>query len=829
MLEKKPKRYYNKTEIIMKDLNSKKLKLFKNDLAYFYSSGNLYKFFGEISDFLQSNWKFDNITVQLIDGTTQELKFFTSYGIEIDAPYYRKHVLKNIKLEKHRIETKVFDEQEFHMLDLTGMGNPDEITTNNKLSDKKYQIKQHVIFPLSENGHKIGLLHIFSLFENSELNLDKLNRIQYFLDTILKEICLYKKKAELEVENEKNSETINLLVKILSSINLKEILKLFGMELDKNAYIDGYAINLLDSNEENLVVEKISLPDEFRSIEKSYMKYQYPLNVVDANITSFKEKKDLFIDRPHINDYPESTKVRFERWKLDALVIIPIVNKNKAIGTLMVFTSINKESDKEIILKDKAFLKDMKELVNLFAPQISNAMFYTRLKTMEKEIVDIAEKNKKVLEIADKINNLTSEEQIYEIILYETLRLYGFDFGFIFMEKNDFLVYIKGHNLNKNLSNIFQALNQYFINHKGYKIEIADGATPTAFIKNTYFYFPDVDEIKHLPMSAKDKNGITIMGEPKSLLIMPIKKNKKPIGAFQFWSLNKTALIEEQDIENVNILSSFIGTAIQNSKLYSLVEQQKNEMQKKTDIIETKNNQLMQELVFARKIQQKLLPSKAPELFNTEIAFIYKPMEEVGGDFFDFIMLREPNLIGIFISDVSGHGVPAALITSMIKTLLNTSGSNKVSPADLLIYINNKIQGLTGGNFLTAFYGMYDVETKTLVYSRAAHNFPIIIRSGEIFPLEAKGQILGIMEKVYIEQEEVQLQSGDKVLFYTDGLSEAIDKNEVEFEDKLMEIVIEHQNLPVEDFVNKIFYELSEHTGKKNFEDDVCIIAMHIK
>ena len=241
-----------------------------------------------------------------------------------------------------------------------------------------------------------------------------------------------------------------------------------------------------------------------------------------------------------------------------------------------------------------------------------------------------------------------------------------------------------------------------------------------------------------------------------------------------------------------------------------------------------KNTIFENQIKLAKKIQNNLIPGSPPQIKGVKLASIYQPMIDVGGDFFDFIPFEQSNLMGIFISDVSGHGVPAALITSMIKALIESAGKVHFSPKEMLTYINEKLFGLTNDNFITAFYGVYNLETKTLKYARAAHNFPYLISNNEITHLESKGKFLGVFKEINVEEEEVKLSRKDKILFFTDGLIEA-KNNDSDFESVIEDLIINYSRLPIGMFVENIFMELKDFTGKDVFNDDVCIVGMEIE
>jgi len=153
----------------------------------------------------------------------------------------------------------------------------------------------------------------------------------------------------------------------------------------------------------------------------------------------------------------------------------------------------------------------------------------------------------------------------------------------------------------------------------------------------------------------------------------------------------------------------FLPAAIYIAYIFSILKKQKNEIKSSQEVI-------IGEIQLAKKIQEEIIPSSKPVYY---IYSLYKPMFAVGGDFYDFIKIPNTENIGIFISDVSGHGVSAALITSMIKTTLLQAAERINNPSELLLYINNVLQNHTAGNFITAFYGIYNSSNNTILYSNA--------------------------------------------------------------------------------------------------------------
>lgn len=261
-----------------------------------------------------------------------------------------------------------------------------------------------------------------------------------------------------------------------------------------------------------------------------------------------------------------------------------------------------------------------------------------------------------------------------------------------------------------------------------------------------------------------------------------------------------------------------------------------------TDILKKRNIIMENDLDMARSIQQCFIPDESPAGY---IAFQYKPMEKIGGDFFDFIRFADNDRIGIFICDVSGHGVPAAFITAMLKSSILQFSSYESSPSGILEILNDILIKQSADYFVTTFYGSYDPGTRELIYSSAGHNPPYIVTSDKMEYLEIKSNApplavmnnrdLKNMNKGFIN-ETVVLEKGSKLVLYTDGLVETVNINEkhyseeINFENKILPGSFRaHFNKPAGLFIEGICRDLVDLRGCDDFEDDICTICVDVE
>jgi sigma-B regulation protein RsbU (phosphoserine phosphatase) len=182
--------------------------------------------------------------------------------------------------------------------------------------------------------------------------------------------------------------------------------------------------------------------------------------------------------------------------------------------------------------------------------------------------------------------------------------------------------------------------------------------------------------------------------------------------------------------------------------------------------------EIQKELEVARRIQLSILPSAFPKSASFHVAARYVPMTAVAGDFYDFIVGDDQHA-GLLIADVSGHGVPAALIASMVKLAATSQRSNAANPSALLAGMNAALCGNTQNQFVTAAYVHLDSESRELHYSAAGHPAMLLLRRDEVFPIEENGLMLAAFDFAAYSTATHSLEPGDRLLLYTDGLIEA--------------------------------------------------------
>jgi serine phosphatase RsbU (regulator of sigma subunit) len=241
---------------------------------------------------------------------------------------------------------------------------------------------------------------------------------------------------------------------------------------------------------------------------------------------------------------------------------------------------------------------------------------------------------------------------------------------------------------------------------------------------------------------------------------------------------------------------------------------------------------IQKELETARQIQLSILPSVIPRIEGLDIAARYIPMTSVAGDFYDFIVVDERR-IGILVADVSGHGMPAALIASMLKIALSSQVEHADDPAEVLLGLNQALCGKFEHHFVTAAYVFVDMRKLTLSYAGAGHP-PLLLWGGSQGPrsVEENGLFLGKFSFATYTSVELSLKAGDRILLYTDGIPETTNPAGVEFgTDGFRQFLEAEQSTSADDFANQLLEELSLWSARgttEELDDDITIVAIHV-
>ncbi len=314
------------------------------------------------------------------------------------------------------------------------------------------------------------------------------------------------------------------------------------------------------------------------------------------------------------------------------------------------------------------------------------------------------------------------------------------------------------------------------------------------------------------PDVRNDPIYVNARAETRSEMVAPIISNDEVIGVFDLESDELNAYYED-DLQVLMMLASQVAIIIEKVMLHE-------------QLIEKKR--LEGQLEVARQVQLELLPPSDPKLPGYDISAYNFPTEEVSGDYYDWVRISEDQ-IGLVIADVSGKGVPAALLMAFLRASLRGATHIGYAPQISMAKVNYLLwESIERNQFVTAFYGTLDTENRTLSYANAGHNPPLLLDAkGNARFIERGGLPLGMFRDTRYHQYYLTFEPGDVLVLYTDGVTEANNTLGEEFgRDRLATAVRQAANLPARELITNVQHEVLNWTDGKGASDDITFFVI---
>lgn len=416
---------------------------------------------------------------------------------------------------------------------------------------------------------------------------------------------------------------------------------------------------------------------------------------------------------------------------------------------------------------------------------------------------------KRLYNLTFLLNSTLEKERILNLVFEEILEFFDFD-TMIFLKpdlkKQEIIaehILFSGNKIEKSIKDEFKNI-CFPLNKKG-------GHVFRVYESKNSVYSPAYAETNHLLDKAVLKSEmilpVEIQGNVEAIIIL---------GCFDDMEL------DSRDIQKLRVLINHMSSALHHSMLYHTIDQKRIKLQEAQTIIDA-------DMKMAKRIQTKLFSKESKEIDALKIHVHFQPMMEVGGDIYDIFKLRE-NYYRIFLADATGHGVPAALTTMIIKTEYEKIKSYNFEPHELLKIFNNEFVAFYYQitMFFTCVLVDIDLEEGKIYYSSAAHPTQYLIHSDKTVKLHTKGKMIGIIENSeYLLQVENFVKK-DKLLLFTDGLFEEFSGEDEEYgSDRLEELIKENRSLEVKELVQKAIEDVDSFRGNNKNQDDVTCIGIY--
>ncbi|MFW6059088.1 MAG: SpoIIE family protein phosphatase [Phycisphaeraceae bacterium] len=286
----------------------------------------------------------------------------------------------------------------------------------------------------------------------------------------------------------------------------------------------------------------------------------------------------------------------------------------------------------------------------------------------------------------------------------------------------------------------------------------------------------------------------------------------KPIGVIQLFT-GEVRRFTRFEINLVHSMTHLLATAIENARL---------------DQARLENQRMLRQLQLAADVQRRLLPAARPHLPPLDIAARYVPSFELGGDFYDFIDLD--GHLGIAVGDVVGKGVAASLLMASVRASLRAYAQDLYDLDEVISRVNHALCHDTLDNeFATLWYGVFDPVGLRVTFCNAGHELPLLLRDGEIHPMDTGGMIVGVDPHQRYDKALWDLKPGDALLLYTDGLVDAFNGDGERFgRARIEQALREASDKPANELLNHVIWSMRKFTGTRRSLDDTTLVAMRV-
>jgi phosphoserine phosphatase RsbU/P len=339
--------------------------------------------------------------------------------------------------------------------------------------------------------------------------------------------------------------------------------------------------------------------------------------------------------------------------------------------------------------------------------------------------------------------------------------------------------------------------------NKKLTVQLGDGLVGAAALRDVPVRVGDV---------AKDPRYINVHPETVSELAVPFKHKGKVIGVLDLESTQPDYFTEYHE-RLLATLGSRIAAALVNAQLYAKVSDNERRMDR--------------EMKIAREIQIQLMPEEVPTIKSLDVAVTFRPVAHLGGDLYDFIQFDDGRMAFV-VGDVAGKGAPAALYAALSSGIIRTRATRKYPPGQMLELVNKTLFSRPiESQYCCLTYAVYEPQTHKITIANSGLPYPLLVRNGTPKFLELAGIPVGLFPDSQYQEQEIQLESGDVLAFYSDGIVESRDSNNDDFGLKrFAETIRVNKDKPAGEIVSAVNEAVEEFVGRIPFHDDRTLIVV---
>jgi sigma-B regulation protein RsbU (phosphoserine phosphatase) len=461
---------------------------------------------------------------------------------------------------------------------------------------------------------------------------------------------------------------------------------------------------------------------------------------------------------------------------------VPLIAKNKVIGVLDVEAA-----------QANAFTEEHKHLLTLFASRIAagieNARLYTRVSRQARQLTLLTE-------ISRELTSILNVDQLLQRIADLVTRIIDFQMFSILLLDPTGTVLQHRFSLRFNESV-----------HLKHEIPLGQGLVGYAAQFGQAVLVPDV---------SKDPRYIKANPETRSELCIPLIYKDKVIGVLDI-EHTRRGYFNEDHVRIMTTMAAQVAIAIENATLYERIARQE--------------QRLEHDFALARELQFRLLPQKLPKLKNAELAALFSPARQIGGDLYDFLKYSGHGNIGIAVGDVSGKGAPAAIYAALVSGITRSHCAEEPSAAGMLEAINLSLaERPIDGQYVSMIYALWDDSQRRLQVANSGLPRPLHLRDRKFAEIPVTGLPIGLFSNATYDESNLRAKPGDVFLFFSDGITDAISSAGNMFgRGRLEKVVLKNADRSADEIAQAIFSAVSEHAKGVEAFDDQTIVVLKVK
>jgi phosphoserine phosphatase RsbU/P len=465
--------------------------------------------------------------------------------------------------------------------------------------------------------------------------------------------------------------------------------------------------------------------------------------------------------------------------------VIPINTSTRTVGLVALGKKISQ------IDFEQAELEYLGSMANIAATSIDNALMFKKLKIVNRRLDKKYQELNTLFDISKEFNATLDKDKIVNLLIYAIMGEMVVGRCFVFLNETNQLQLAAYRGLEIKPRDLQLLASHDLLDH------LSRLTAPMRIQKST------------LPKSLQP------LADQKFDIAVPMRHQEETKGIILIGEKISKQAYQADELEFLATLGNQAAISLENVYLFQ----------------ETLDKQVMEEeMKIARDIQKRLLPDKEPELSSLDIKGINIPSRQVGGDYYDCMILDNKH-IALTIADVSGKGVGASLLMANLQAGIKSLANHHDDLGKMVATINNIIYANTGfDKFITFFYSEIDLEKRTLTYINAGHNPPYLYHENHEFEiLDVGGLLLGMMPDMIYECATVPIRKNDVLVMFTDGVTETKNAQDEEFEEwRLEELLVKNLHLSMSELIERILLKMKNFSGNEPQADDITLLAAKV-